>query len=293
MITEALRASVSPVPAKQASAFSNQATSLGMIGRLLSGIRTTHGCRRAPSRSAQAQRDSPSLQPSPGAGAPGADPQAASTITVSSSSLDDTWRYRDIGAVPSSPATRPIDTAASPSVSATRTAAATIRPRLRDGLGPLCGRSRTPQAAATLPGSPAAPGSGTPDASPAAPGSGTPDASPAAPGSGTPDASPAAPGSGTPDASPAAPGSATPDASPAAPGSGTPDASPAAPGSATPDGSPVAPGSGSASATSRAPPSGPPALDSIIVLRIAYANMRMTYAVKSLRVNRGVNRHEQ
>ena len=72
--------------------------------------------------------------------------------------MDDTCRYRDMGAVPSSVATRPIDTASSPSVSATRTAAATIRLRLRDGLGPLCGRSRTPQAAATLPGSPAPPG---------------------------------------------------------------------------------------------------------------------------------------
>ena len=54
--------------------------------------------------------------------------------------------------MPSSAATRPIDTASRPSVSATRTAAATIRGRLRAGFGPLCGRSRTPQAAATLAG---------------------------------------------------------------------------------------------------------------------------------------------
>src|SRR5580704_17814657 len=155
MITDALRASVSSVSARQASAFSNQATSLGMIGRLLSGMRTTQGCRRAPDRSAQAQRDSPARQPSSGTGVPGASSQAASTIKVSSSSLDDTCRYRDMGAVPASAATRLIDTASSPSVSASRTAAAKIRLRLRDGLGPLCGRSRTPQAAATLPGSPA------------------------------------------------------------------------------------------------------------------------------------------
>ena len=38
MITDALRASDSPVPARQASAFSNQATSLGMIGNPFSGM---------------------------------------------------------------------------------------------------------------------------------------------------------------------------------------------------------------------------------------------------------------
>jgi hypothetical protein len=43
MITDAFRASVSPVSAMQASACSNQSTSRGMIGRLLSGMRTTHG----------------------------------------------------------------------------------------------------------------------------------------------------------------------------------------------------------------------------------------------------------
>src|SRR6204780_5740988 len=58
-----------------------------------------------------------------------------------------------MGAAPSSVATRPIDTASSPSASATPPAAATIRGRLRVGFGPLSGRSRTPQAAATLSGS--------------------------------------------------------------------------------------------------------------------------------------------
>ena len=103
---------------------------------------------------AQAHRDSPARQFSPGASGPGESPQAASTISLSSSSFADTWRYRDIGAAPSSAATRPMDTASSPSVSATRTAAATIRGRLRAGFGPLCDRSRTPQAAATSAGSP-------------------------------------------------------------------------------------------------------------------------------------------
>src|SRR5216683_3507824 len=57
-----------------------------------------------------------------------------------------------MGAAPSSAATRPMDTAPRPSASATRTAASTIRARLRAGFGPLCGRSRIPQAAAMLSG---------------------------------------------------------------------------------------------------------------------------------------------
>src|SRR5919107_2315400 len=57
---------------------------------------------------------------------------------------------------PRSDATRPIDTAWRPSVAATRTAAATIRSRLRAGRGPLLGRVRTPQAASMLAGRPVA-----------------------------------------------------------------------------------------------------------------------------------------
>src|SRR5580700_4141511 len=60
-----------------------------------------------------------------------------------------------MGAVPSSAATLPMDTAFRPSASAIRTAASTIRGRLRTGLGPVCDRSRTPQAAAMLSGIPA------------------------------------------------------------------------------------------------------------------------------------------
>ena len=44
------------------------------------------------SRMAQAQRDSPSRQLSPAASGPGESPQAASTISLSSSSLEDTCR---------------------------------------------------------------------------------------------------------------------------------------------------------------------------------------------------------
>ena len=55
---------------------------------------------------------------------------------------------------PRSAATRLIDTAWRPSVAATRTAAATIRSRLRAGRGPLLGRVRTPQAASMLAGRP-------------------------------------------------------------------------------------------------------------------------------------------
>src|SRR5215218_10511540 len=47
-----------------------------------------------------------------------------------------------------------METAARPSESATFTAAATIRRRLRPGLGPLPGRSRSPQAASMLAGRP-------------------------------------------------------------------------------------------------------------------------------------------
>src|SRR5512132_1636604 len=55
---------------------------------------------------------------------------------------------------PRSVATRLIDTAWRPSAAATRTAAATIRSRLRAGRGPLLGRARTPQAASMLAGRP-------------------------------------------------------------------------------------------------------------------------------------------
>ena len=57
-----------------------------------------------------------------------------------------------------------MDTASRPSLSATRTPASTIRARLRAGFGPLCGRPRTPQAAATVAGTSAsiAPGPAIP-----------------------------------------------------------------------------------------------------------------------------------
>ena len=92
MTTEAFRASVSPVPCMQASAFSNQAISSGMIGSPLIGMRTAQGWRRTLARMAQAHRDSPARQVSPGVSGPGKSPQAASTISLSSSSLADTWR---------------------------------------------------------------------------------------------------------------------------------------------------------------------------------------------------------
>src|ERR1017187_8574312 len=111
MITEALRASVSAVSRMQARACSNQVTSCGMIGRLFSGMRTAQGCCLVLARIAQAQLESPARQPSPGSSGSGASPQAASTMRVSSSSLADTCRYRDMGAAPSSAATRPIETA--------------------------------------------------------------------------------------------------------------------------------------------------------------------------------------
>ncbi len=92
MITEAFRGSVSPVPVMQASASSNQVISRGMIGSPLIGMRTTQACRRMPARMAQAQRDNPSRQLSPGASGPGESPQAASTISLSSSSFEETCR---------------------------------------------------------------------------------------------------------------------------------------------------------------------------------------------------------
>jgi hypothetical protein len=92
MITEAFRASVRPVPARQASASSNQAISCGRTGIPLIGSRAAQGWRPNAARMAQAQRDSPSRQLSPAASEPGESPQAASTISLSSSSLDDTCR---------------------------------------------------------------------------------------------------------------------------------------------------------------------------------------------------------
>jgi hypothetical protein len=92
MITEAFRASVRLVPARQASASSNQAISRGMIGSPLIGRRAAQGWRRSAARMARAQRASPSRQSSAPASGPGESPQAASTMSLSSSSLDDTCR---------------------------------------------------------------------------------------------------------------------------------------------------------------------------------------------------------
>jgi len=92
MITEAFRASVSPVPARQARASSNQAISRGITGIPLIGMRPAHGCRRRATLKAQAQRDSPARHSSPASSGPGESPQAASTISLISSSLDDTCR---------------------------------------------------------------------------------------------------------------------------------------------------------------------------------------------------------
>ena len=92
MITEAFRASVRPVPARQASASSNQAISRGMIGSPLIGMRPAQGCRRRAALKPQAQRDSPARQSSPAGAGPGESPQAASTMSLTSSSLEETCR---------------------------------------------------------------------------------------------------------------------------------------------------------------------------------------------------------
>ena len=92
MITEAFRASVSPLPARQANASSNQAISRGMIGSPLIGMRPAQGWRRSAARMAQAQRERPARQFSPSRSGPGESPQAASTISLTSSSLEDTCR---------------------------------------------------------------------------------------------------------------------------------------------------------------------------------------------------------
>src|SRR5690348_14076717 len=99
-----------------------------------------------------AHRASPARQPSPGSAAPGAGPNAVSTISVSRSSLAGTYRYRAIVEAPSSAATRPMDTDPSPSVTARWIPAATIRSRLSPGFGPRRGRPARPQASAMLGG---------------------------------------------------------------------------------------------------------------------------------------------
>jgi hypothetical protein len=73
-----------------------------------------------------------------------------------------------MGAVSSDAATRPMDTASRPSLSATRTPASTIRARLRAGFGPFCDRSRTPQAAATVAGTRPQPPQDPPSQAPSA-----------------------------------------------------------------------------------------------------------------------------
>src|SRR6516162_4170355 len=100
----------------------------------------------------QAHRDSALRHPSPGSAA-GGGPYAASTMSLTSSSLALTYRYRDIVEAPRSAATRLIDTAPRPSRAAIVMAAWTMRSRLRPGFGPLPGLSRTPHAAATAAGS--------------------------------------------------------------------------------------------------------------------------------------------
>jgi len=142
MITDAFCASVRPVPRMLARADSNQATSFGRAGRPLIGTRSAQACAYKTRRMPHAHRVKPSRQSSPGPAGAGGGPSTASTISATSSSLAARYRYSDIGAAPSWAATRLIDTAASPSASATCTPASTIRARLRPGLGPRCGRSR-------------------------------------------------------------------------------------------------------------------------------------------------------
>src|ERR1700733_10369054 len=133
-----------------------QATWLGVTGGPLIGMSTAQMLARMVASSAHAQCDSRARQPTADSGSGGGGPNAASTIRFSSSLLEPTYRYRAIVPAPSSAATRAIETAASPSVAPTWTAAATIFSRLSPGLGPLPGRSRSPQTAARLAGSPSA-----------------------------------------------------------------------------------------------------------------------------------------
>jgi len=108
MITEAFCASSRPLSRRLTRPCSNQATSWGKIGSPLMGMRTSHGCRWKPARIAHAHRDSALRHPSSGATA-GGGPDAASTMSLTSSSLALTYRYRDMVEAPSSAATRPMD----------------------------------------------------------------------------------------------------------------------------------------------------------------------------------------
>ena len=74
-------------------------------------------------------------------------------ISWSSSSLLATCRYSDMVVNPSSSATRAIETASSPSASASRMAAATMASTDSPGLGPRWPRSRRPQSRSSPGGS--------------------------------------------------------------------------------------------------------------------------------------------
>ena len=84
--TEAFSSSARPVSRRAHSTLSIHATWFGVVGGPAIGTRTAHGCRRIRSCWLQAQRDSASRQSSSGA-IGGGGPTAASTISISSSSL--------------------------------------------------------------------------------------------------------------------------------------------------------------------------------------------------------------
>jgi hypothetical protein len=131
-----------------------QAIWFGVAGGPLIGIRVAQVCRRWMASAAHAQRSRPARQPTSCSSESGGGPSAASTMSVTSSSLAATYRYSDMVEAPRSPATRLMETAAMPSVAATFTAASTIRSRLSPRRGPLPGRFRSPQASSMLAGRP-------------------------------------------------------------------------------------------------------------------------------------------
>ncbi|ANF33112.1 hypothetical protein A0130_16885 [Leifsonia xyli] len=138
---------------------SSTARLFGMSGMPLIGMSGNHGCSRITSIVAIDHRRRPSRQS--WSGAPPASVSSggmgtahtASCISASTSSLLVTYRYSDMVVKPSSLAIRLMDTAPSPSASASSIAVSTMRSTLSSRLGPRCGRSATPQLSATARGS--------------------------------------------------------------------------------------------------------------------------------------------
>jgi len=110
---------VSPVSASAPTALSIHPASRGPITRLPTVTAGIQGCCRQTPASCRTNSSSLGRQPPGTPLRSGGSPTAVSIMMPSNSALPGTWRYSDILVKPRSPATRCIETASMPSVSAT------------------------------------------------------------------------------------------------------------------------------------------------------------------------------